>query len=196
MDHTLLHIACLPFDRDHIQTSSPKALPSIQDIRSVSPVSKRALRWTSTYNGSGEETWFEPAMAYENEKHQRRLANSKNYPFSPWQWSRKPQQGHAKQEAVCEFVITSYKHGPKVSDRNKHGNDMLHYLTAARCPNMSLIAWAQQVDGVRAWKIGKNFCSFSARDLYEEGNRSRSLGRDAKNLGFLYPHEREIVLKG
>lgn len=56
--HTLLHIACLPFDRGHIQTSSGKISQSIHDIRYMSPVSRRASRTIPTYNESGEENLF------------------------------------------------------------------------------------------------------------------------------------------
>lgn len=194
--HTLLHIACLPFNRGHIQTSSVKILQSIHDIRYMSPVFKRASRSIPTYNDSGEEEWYKPSIVYQ-EEHERRLANRKTYPSSPWKWSRHPQKDHAKQEAVCKFIVATYTDSPRVSDQDKHGNNMLHYLAAARYPNTSLIDWArQQESGERAWESERNFWRHTAEDLYNEGEDARNSGRDAAYLEFLHSGEREFVLKG
>lgn len=198
MGHTLLHIACLPFNRGHIQTSSGKISKSIHDIRYMSPVFRRASRTIPTYNDSGEENFFcEPATAYQTQERQRRLANFKNYPSSMWQWSRDPRKDHAKQEAVCKYILATYNEGPKVSDADKHGNNMLHYLAAARYPNTPLIDWARQKESdERAWSSERNFCGHTAEDLYEEANDARSSGRDAAYLEALHPSDREYVLKG
>jgi hypothetical protein len=200
MGHTLLHIACLPFNRGHIQTSSGKILQSIHDIRHMSPVSRRASRTITSYNNdSGEENFFrKPATAHQTQELQRRLANSSNHPSSsPWQWARDPRKDHAKQEAVCKFIVTAYKDGPRVSDADKHGNNMLHYLAAARYPNASLIDWARrQEGGERAWSSERNLWGHAAEELYGEGEEARNSGRDAAYIAALCPQDREYMLKG
>lgn len=193
MGHTLLHIACLPFKRGHVQSLAPKIAKSIHDIRFMSPKYKMTAQITTTYDASGEERLPE-FTAKHQERHQRKVANMK-YPATPWQWSREPDKDHAKQEAVCKFITATYKDGPQVSDQDKHGNNMLHYLASARCPNISLIEWAkQQEGGLQAWENAKNFWGFTAKDLFEEGEDARNSGRDASYLEALGPWDREWLL--
>lgn len=45
MGHTLLHVACLPFNKDQIQRSAPKISQSIHDIRAIAPSPDGAQDW-------------------------------------------------------------------------------------------------------------------------------------------------------
>jgi hypothetical protein len=162
MGHTLLHIACLPFDESQIQSSAPKISQSIHDVRILSPKVGRASRTAATYNESGEERFFEDRRAKLN-------------PPAPEQCSRALEREHAEQEAMCKFIVATYSDSVQVSAADKHGNNMLHYLAFARQPNEALIAWARQREGgVGAWETERNFWGFTAWDLYEEGEAARS----------------------
>lgn len=196
LGHTLLHIACLPFKQGHIQSSAPKIAQSIHDIRFMSPKDTMTSRFSTTYCASGGENLPKPNAKHQ-EEHERRLANSKNYPSSPWQWSRPPGEDHARKEAVCKFIVTTYENGPKVLDTDKHGNNMLHYLAAARYPSVSLVQWAkQQESGMRAWSGEQTLWGHTAEEIFEEGKDARNPGRDAAYLESLHPREREFVLRG
>lgn len=117
--------------------------------------------------------------AHQTQECQRRLADSKDYPSSPWQCSGDPRRDHAKQKAVCKYILATYKGGPEVSDADKHGNSMLHYLAAARYPNAPLIDWArQQEGGEHAWSSERNIWGHTAEKLHAEGYEARDSGRE------------------
>jgi ankyrin repeat protein len=180
MGHTLMHIACLPLNRSQLQTSSHKVCQSIHDIRHMGPKFQIAMRRPMTYNEHGEEMLFET------------LRENASRPVIQ-QPPEDPKRDHAKQEAMCKFVVAAYKDGPRVSYQDKHGNNMLHYLASARYPNTSLIEWAkQQGDGVHAWESDRNFWGFTAQDLYEESKiYAKPFGRDIADLESLYHSESE-----
>jgi hypothetical protein len=133
-----------------------------------------------TYNEHGEEMLFAT------------LRENANRPVTQ-QPSEDPEKDHAKQEAVCKFIVATFKDGPRVSDQDKHGNNMLHYLASSRHMNTSLIEWAkQQDDGVRAWESDRNFWGFTAQDLYEESKiYAKQIGRNTADLESLYLSESE-----
>ena len=178
MGHTLLHIACLPFNRGQIQSSAPKILQSIHDIRVMQPKFKWTSQFVTTYNENGE------GGSETSPQHREACLSGgvgkRKYRSMPWRWTRDPEKDHAKQEAVCRFIVANYEDGTAVAATDKHGNNMLHYLASNRRPNTSLIDWAkQQEGGVRAWGSERNFWGFTAKDLYEEGEDARRSGRDA-----------------
>jgi hypothetical protein len=174
MGHTLLHIACLPFNEDQIQSSAPKILQSIHDIRALSPKFRWSSRLSTTYDEVGEET-VKLSPTYREICFPEGGVGERKDPVSPWKWPRDPVKDHAKQEAMCRLIVATYKDGPKVFTPDKHGNNMLHYLASIRKPNAPLIDWAKQQDGgIRAWEDERNYWGFTARDLYEEGEDARS----------------------
>lgn len=132
MDHTPLHIACLPLNRSQIQISSPKICQPTHDIRYMSPKFKIAKRRPRTYNEHGEEMLFET------------LRKNASRP-STQQPPEDPEKDQANQEAICKIIVATYKDGPRISDQDKHGNNMLHYLASSRHPNTSLIVWAKRL---------------------------------------------------
>ena len=173
MGHTLLHVACLPFNEDQIQHSAPKISQSIHDIRAMSPKSRWSSRLATTYNDVGEEN-VKLSPQYREICFSGGVGERKD-PVSPWQWARDPEKDHARQEAMCRLIVSTFGDSPKVSDSDKHGNNMLHYLASIRHPNKSLIDWAKQQDGgTCAWESDRNYWGFTARNLYEEGEAARS----------------------
>ena len=173
MGHTLLHIACLPFNSDQIQSSAPKISQSTHDVRAMSPKFRWSSRLSTTYNDVGEES-VKLSPQYREICFSEGVSGRKD-PVSPWEWPRDPEKDHTKQKAMCRHIVASYRDGPKVRDSDKHGNNMLHYLASIRSPNTPLIDWAKQQDGgVCAWQNERNHWGFTARDLYEEGKAARS----------------------
>jgi hypothetical protein len=176
MGHTLLHVACLPFNEDQIQSSAPKISKSIHDIRAMSPKFKWSSRLSTTYDDVGEES-VRLSPQYREKCFSGRVGvGGRKDPVSPLKWPREPEKDHAKQEAMCRLIVAArYRDGPKVSTADKHGNNMLHYLACIRHPNTPLIDWAKQQDGgICAWENERNHWGFIAQDLYEEGRAARS----------------------
>jgi hypothetical protein len=139
----------------------------------MSPKSRWSSRLATTYNDVGEEN-VKLSPQYREICFSGGVGERKD-PVSPWQWARDPEKDHARQEAMCRLIVSTFGDSPKVSDSDKHGNNMLHYLASIRHPNKSLIDWAKQQDGgTCAWESDRNYWGFTARNLYEEGEAARS----------------------
>lgn len=192
MGHTLLHVACLPFNQGQIQSSARKISQSSHDVRAMNPKFRPSSRMTTTYSEDGQEK-VEMAAQYRALCCPGGAANKKG-PSIPSQQFRAPEKDRLKQEAACKLILATCGDDAQVSTPDKHGNNMLHYLASIRNPNTSLIDWAkQQEGGFRAWKSERNFWGFTAQDLYEEGRIARS-GPETEYLASLSIRERKWVL--
>ncbi|KAK6434156.1 hypothetical protein LTR95_009666 [Oleoguttula sp. CCFEE 5521] len=168
--HTLLHIACLPYDEDVIETSGPKAAASYHDTRWPDATQYRHRRvWPTTWGLSGQEDYLGYA---ERDKDPRDM-----YPTASEQWE--------SQDAICKLLVAEL--GPKtIAQCDMHGNTALHYLAGVKDLNLDLIEWLRSQHGANAiWHGSVNYWGHTPADLLEDRamNGSSSQRRPSRRKG-------------
>lgn len=157
LGHTLLHIACLPYKGDDVQ-SSQKIEQSIHEVRNL-----RHTRYISQppgsarYDASGSRI-FRPQ---EGQPEAAQLA--------PRDITNELQQ----QEDMCRFIVSELG-ATQIGLSNIHGNTPLHYLAGAWFFNEGLIAWMrEQAGGEHVWAKAENIWGHPPLVLWEENHAER-----------------------
>lgn len=175
MGHTLLHIACLPFNESELQSSAPKISHSIHDIRGMQASYRVHERKVKEFDESGES---QTVLRSSFESSMRGVQPLSYLKYNPRMWTTEPTKHFAEQESVCKFLVKELG-ASKIGTQDKHGNTMLHYLAGARMPNEGLIDWLRLQDtGVSVWEKARNFWGYTPQDLHEDSETVRSSGRN------------------
>lgn len=171
MGHSLLHIACLPFNSSEIQVSAPKVSQSIHNIRGMQASYRISERKVKEFNASGySETVLRPEFEASMRPYHNRCLKQ-----SPRSWDSDPMKYFEEQESVCKFLVQELGAG-KIGEQDMHGNTMLHYLAGSRGPNEALIHWLKmQNTGMSVWEKTQNFWGHTPRELYDDSEAARAV---------------------
>lgn len=191
MDHTLLHIIALPFNRSEIEATAPKIKQSIHDERGMAASERVRSYMTTKWDKHGlGYSEGEPYRIYTAESEARFTENCRwggteqcHRGKNPKKWVRwaKDSAGDAlRQEAVCKFLLKELD-ASMIGLPDKHGNTMLHYLAGAKAPNMPLIDWLElQGDGASVWRQAENRWGYTPQELYDDGRIARNEFRTSR----------------
>ncbi|KAF7507848.1 hypothetical protein GJ744_010012 [Endocarpon pusillum] len=155
LGHTLLHIACLPFDDDHINHFSPKTHESIHELRTLSSTYRTKLLWP----------------------HKPRTQPMPGRPRFP----EFPTTDHwPAQLQLVEFLLENGRVEEEVSSRDVHGNTPLHYLAGHWLPHHALIDKLKHTGpaGEAVWTDSRNAWGYTPQDLYDDGKAALEALRD------------------
>ena len=157
LGHTLLQIACLPYNGDDVQ-SSQKIEQSIHEVRNL-----RDTRYISQppgsarYDASGSRILRPP-------EGQHKAAQ-----LVPRDTTKELQQ----QEDMCRFIVSELG-ATQIGLSDIHGNTPLHYLAGAWFLNEALISWMrEQAGGEHVWTNAENIWGHTPLVLWEENQAER-----------------------
>jgi hypothetical protein len=158
LGHTLLHVACMPYNGADVQTS-PKIEKSINDVRN--------LRHTRYILHQSESSSFD---ALDVKKGRPQEGQSK----SPQNSQRNIPNELQQQEDVCKHII--YELGAThIGLTDVHGNTAFHYLAGAWFVNEILISWMrEQTDGEAVWTSAENMWGHTPLALWKENQAERA----------------------
>jgi hypothetical protein len=158
LGHTLLHVACMPYNGADVQTS-PKIEKSINDVRNL-----RDTRYvvhpleSSNFDASGV----------------KRGRPQEAQPKSPQHSPRDVPNELQQQEDVCKHIITELGVA-HIGLTDAHGNTALHYLAGAWFVNEVLISWMrEQTGGEAVWTSADNMWGHTPLALWEENQAERA----------------------
>jgi ankyrin repeat protein len=163
LGHTLLHIACLPYNGDDVQ-SSQKIEQSIHEVRNL-----RDKRYISQSQGS----------ARYDASGSRILLPQEGQPKAGQLMPRNITNELQQQEDMCRFVVSELG-ATQIELSDIHGNTPLHYLAGAWFLNESLVSWMrEQEGGEHAWANSENMWGHTPLVLWEENQAERFKARMA-----------------
>jgi hypothetical protein len=158
LGHTLLHVACMPYNGADVQTS-PKIEKSINDVRN--------LRDTRYILHPPESSNFH-ALGVKKGRPQE------VQPKSPQNSPRDVPDELQQQEDVCKHIITELGVA-HIGLTDVHGNTALHYLAGAWFVNEILISWMrEQTDGEAVWTSAENTWGHTPLALWEENQAEKA----------------------
>jgi hypothetical protein len=158
LGHTLLHVACMPYNGADVQ-ASPKIEKSINDVRNMRDT-RYILHPTDSamYDASGVKI----RLPQEGQ--------SKSPQNSPRDIPNELQQ----QEGVCRHIISELG-ATHIGLTDVHGNTALHYLAGAWFLNEGLISWMrEQIGGEDVWTSAENIWGHTPLALWEENQAKRA----------------------
>lgn len=158
LGHTLLHVACLPYNGDDVQ-SSQKIEQSIHDVRNL-----RDTRYilhppgSARYDASG-----------------KRLGRpQEGQPTAPQYVPRDIPNELLQQEEVCKLIVCELG-AAEIGSIDIHSNTPLHYLAGAWFLNDGLITWMrEQAGGEHVWQSAENMWGHTPLALWEENQAERA----------------------
>lgn len=157
LGHTLLHIACLPYNGDYVQ-SSQRIEQSIHEVRNL-----RDTRYISQ----------PPGGARYDASGSRILRPQEGQPKAAQLVSRDITNELQQQEDMCKFIVSELG-ATQIGLSDIHGNTPLHYLAGAWFLNESLIAWMrEQAGGEHVWAKAENIWGHPPLVLWEENHAER-----------------------
>lgn len=136
--HSLLHVACLPWNKQCINIRSPEIAASIHEIRALEPPSSPS--YPSNLRASSRQQLVTTATTDADIDDTQTL------------------------RAVIHFLQVNGHIDPCADDI--HGNTALHYLASHRIINVGAINLVRSMNGGEtAWSGLRNKCGFTAQDL-------------------------------
>jgi hypothetical protein len=158
LGHTLLHVACMPYNGADVQTS-PKIEKSINDVRN--------LRDTRYVVHPTENSEFDPSGV-------RIRRPQEGQPKSPQNSQRNIPNELQQQEDICKHIISELG-ATHIDLTDVHGNTALHYLAGAWFVNEVLICWMrEQIGGEAVWTSAENMWGHTPLALWEDNQAERS----------------------
>ena len=146
LGHTVLHVACLPFDTSFICIYSPKVYASVHDIR--------------------------PHLGVEVMREYMDHMYRHNHPVEPdAPVFTEPQDctSFEKQIKTVQYLLQNGA-AAAISAKDIHGNTPLHYLAGYRTVNQGLVSILRDHEGGQdVWNSAKNRWGHTPRDLWEDG---------------------------
>lgn len=157
LSHTLLHIACLPYNGDDVQ-SSQKIEQSIHEVRNL-----RDTRYISQPPGSAR---YDASGS--------RILRPQEGQLEAAQLVPRDITGELQQqEDMCRLIINELG-ATQIGLSDIHGNTPLHYLAGAWFLNEGLISWMrEQEGGEHVWANAENMWGHTCLVLWEENQAER-----------------------
>jgi hypothetical protein len=158
LGHTLLHVACMPYNGADVQ-ASPKVEKSINDVRNLRDTRYILHPTDSTmYDASGVKI---------------RLPQE-GQPKSPQNSLRDIPNELQQEEDVCKHIIPELG-VTHIGLTDIHDNTALHYLAGAWFLNEGLISWMRgQPGGEDVWTSAENMWDHTPLALWEENQTERA----------------------
>jgi len=157
LGHTLLHVACLPYNGDDVQ-SSPNIEQSIHEVRNL-----RDTRYISKPPGS----------ARYDASGSRILRPQEGEPKAAQLVPRDMTNEMQQQADMCSFIVSELG-ATQIGLSDIHGNTPLHYLAGAWFLNEGLISWMrEQAGGEHVWANAENIWGYTPLVLWEENQAER-----------------------
>jgi hypothetical protein len=159
LGHTLLHVACLPYQTCEVQVPE-KIQQSVHDIRNMKRSQEiRCLPDEAQYDEFGNKIDRAWTPLEDRTKAVRNMPDELR-----------------QQASVCKLLVTEL--GPGVIGiAYIHGNTALHYLAGSWFLNEDLIAWLRaQTGGERVWQDTKNRWGHTPQALWDDNHNERQNG--------------------
>jgi hypothetical protein len=158
LGHTLLHVACMPYNGADVQ-ASPKVEKSINDVRNLRDTRYILHPTDSTmYDASGVKI----------------ILPQEGQPKSPQNSPRDIPNELQQQEDVCKHIISELG-VTHIGLTDIHDNTALHYLAGAWFLNEGLISWMRgQPGGEDVWTSAENMWGHTPLALWEENQTERA----------------------
>lgn len=159
LGHTLLHVACMPYQESEVQTSE-KVEQSIHDIRGL-----RMAQYVGNSSATAEYDSFGRKVDWYPQYEQR--------PPVPYPVTRDMSDELPRQEEVCKLIISAL--GPEqIGITDCHGNTALHYLAGSWFLNESLISWMRTYpEGELVWNDVENMWGHTPQALWDDNQLER-----------------------
>ncbi|KAA8894559.1 hypothetical protein FN846DRAFT_1025005 [Sphaerosporella brunnea] len=193
LGHTLLHIACLPYDVNYVNVWSEKIYRSIHDLRSLSqhwerPRLRSRLFALNRQQRLPQEVLPEPPWLHPGPIPPQRWSQSPStspsvsarlpplHSFNVEAPKLQPTSDFARQTETIKYLLDNGL-GDSVTAQDCHGNTPLHYLAAYRiCNDEALRMLRSTSAGERVWQESTNRWGFTPAEMRLEGEQVTQRG--------------------